>query len=91
VAFLEPSLNGLFYLNRFVDTSFLFDMLLNFYLGYFDDDLGKWVYDLKKIRKRYVESWFFVDIVSILPFDAIGILTESESIKRLKVGLYTLM
>jgi hypothetical protein len=85
VSFLEPSLNALFFINRFVDVSFLFDMLLNFYLGYFDDDMGKWVFDLVKIRKKYFESWFFIDIVSILPFDAIGILTDSNSIKRLKV------
>ena len=86
VSFLEPSLDALFFLNRFVDVSFLFDMLLNFYMGFFDELKGKWVYDLKAIRARYVESWFLIDIVSILPFDAIGLFTESDSIKRLKAG-----
>ena len=85
VSFLEPSLNVLFWVNRFVDLSFLFDMVLNFYMGFFDDLQGKWVYDLRIIRKKYLESWFFVDVVSILPFDAIGLLAHSGSVKRLKV------
>ena len=85
VAFLEASLNVLFFINRFVDLSFLFDMILNFYLGFFDDFIGKWVYDLSKIRKRYLKSWFLIDVVSIIPFDAVGVLTESEEVKRLKV------
>ena len=76
----------MFFINRTVDLSFFVDMILNFYLGFFDDKHGKWVYDLYVIRKTYLKSWFAIDIISIIPFDVIGLITSAEQVKRLKVG-----
>lgn len=85
VAFLVPKIDGLFFVNRSVDLVFLIDIALNFFLMYIDRESGKWVSQLRVIQYNYMRGTFAIDIVSILPFDVIGIIMNSPAVSQLKV------
>ena len=59
-----------------VDVMFLVDILLNFHTSYVGDD-GSIVFDLQKIRRTYFRSWFFVDMITSLPYGLIGLLMSA--------------
>ena len=52
-----------------IDTLFLVDLVLNFFLSYLDDDLQV-VTDHTRIARRYLSSWFLVDLLGGVPVDA---------------------
>lgn len=56
--------------NIISDLMFLADMIVNFCTAYYDEEM-EIVDDRKKIAKRYVYSWFFVDFLAIFPFSAL--------------------
>ena len=56
-----------------VDFMFLIDIVFNFHTSYVGDD-GAIVFDVKQIRRTYFRSWFFVDLVTSLPYGLLGIL-----------------
>ena len=60
----------LFGVNRVFDAFFLSDMVVNANLMYreTEENGGVWVRNLWLIRKRYLKCWFWLDLVSILPF-----------------------
>lgn len=66
VAFIRRVPLTLFCLNRCVDIAFLFDMVLNFFLGYQPNPDSLVVKDLAKIRYRYLSGWFVLDVLSLL-------------------------
>lgn len=51
-----------------VDVIFLMDCILNFRTGYMLPD-GSEVMDWKKVARRYLKSWFWLDLVSSMPTD----------------------
>lgn len=68
-----------------VDGLFLIDIILTFFHSYLDQDEQP-VYSLKKIAKRYIKFWFWLDTLSILPlelFIANGDLTILLRVSRL--------
>jgi len=90
VTFLEPGLNVLFYVNRCVDAAFLKDMIMQFFLAYKEDAAkvarSLWVTNLQRIRRRYLQKWFVLDLLSVLSslFDIFSILFQSQSLKRMQ-------
>jgi hypothetical protein len=78
VAFLETALDGLFVFNRLIDLCFLGDMFMCFILPYKN---GVESYERRrgKIVEKYLYGWFSIDVVSIFPFDLLGILMDSSS------------
>jgi hypothetical protein len=62
-----------------IDICFFVDIFINFCSAYYDKDFNL-VDDRKVIAKSYLYSWFFVDFISIIPFDQIF---ESGSYNRL--------
>ena len=60
-----------FFWNRIVDLTFLVDMVLVFFTP-FQDVHEAWVYDYKRIAKRYIYGQAFPDFISIVPFDVIS-------------------
>lgn len=62
-------------LSYLFDASFATDMIFNFFTGYFDGDV--FIYDLPRIRWRYIKTWFVFDLLSTLPMDHF-FETESE-------------
>jgi len=78
VALLDVKLDGLFALNRCVDAVFLFDMYVNFHMVLFNE-VGSAIRNKAIIRSRYLRGWFGLDFVSLLPYDLISLLTDSDS------------
>ena len=56
-----------------VDGTFLVDILINFNtaIHIYKDEQMTVVSDRRKIARRYIRGWFFVDLFSALPLDAI--------------------
>jgi len=69
-----------------IDMIFFLDMALSFFTAYQMDD--KYIYDLRLIRRNYLKSWFFVDLISTFPFD---MLLMSLSHKASKFGVLKLV
>ncbi len=59
------------YLNDIFDICFAIDIILNFLTAYVDPD-RRIVWDQKKIATRYLQSWFTVDLIAVLPFETIS-------------------
>ena len=58
--------------NRCVDLCFFTDIIINFCLAYEMEDEGLWIVDHRMIAHRYLKSWFLIDVVSTVPFDALA-------------------
>jgi hypothetical protein len=84
VAFLKDEqslkIDGLFFVNRFVDLGFLADMLVNFNMAYLDEK-SLVANSRKKVRRHYLRGWFILDGLSLLPFGLIGELASSAKMK----------
>lgn len=58
------------------DTFFLIDLVLNFRTGIVFEDNTEIILDPKKIKQKYLKSWFVVDFVSSIPVDYIFLIVE---------------
>jgi hypothetical protein len=87
VAFLGTEINTIFFINRFIDLLFVKDMLMAFFLMYEECTRKgrQFVRDHRKIVLRYIKSWFFIDLVSIIPFDLLSMVLNSGAFQKLKV------
>ena len=71
----------LFWINRLVDLVFIKDIGVQFFLPYQDRTRGNLVVRSRiLIAKRYLRGWFWVDVVSVIPFDLIPV----DALNRLK-------
>jgi hypothetical protein len=57
--------------NLIVDLYFWADVLLNFNTAFFDHERAKWIVSYGRVAKRYFRGWFFLDLVSCLPFETL--------------------
>jgi hypothetical protein len=57
----------------FVDVLFALDIVFNFHTGHLDEQ-NKLIMDPKMIAKRYIKSWFFLDILATFPFELLAII-----------------
>ena len=60
----------LFWVNQYINLSFVFDVLI-ICLSPFEGEDRQWVVDKKEIFWRYLKSMFLIDLMSIAPFDII--------------------
>ena len=51
-----------------VDAFFIVDMILNFRFFFFSED-GAPIMDPKRIRQKYMKSWFWPDLIAVLPLE----------------------
>ncbi|XP_056133114.1 potassium/sodium hyperpolarization-activated cyclic nucleotide-gated channel 2 [Lampris incognitus] len=58
------------------DTFFLMDLVLNFRTGIVFEDNTEIILDPKKIKQKYLRTWFVVDFVSSIPVDYIFLIVE---------------
>ncbi|XP_061096464.1 potassium/sodium hyperpolarization-activated cyclic nucleotide-gated channel 2 [Conger conger] len=58
------------------DTFFLMDLVLNFRTGIVYEDNTEIILDPKKIKTKYLKTWFVVDFVSSIPVDYIFLIVE---------------
>ena len=68
-------------LDLMVDWLFLADIGLNFHTTYVGKD-GEIIDNLKMIRMNYIRSWFFLDLVSSLPFGILYFVTKNSNTVR---------
>lgn len=73
MAFSEIStkFGGLFYVDSTTNILFVIDMILRFFTAYIDDSSLELKDSKMDIAKDYLKGWFFVDLVSVIPFDLI--------------------
>ena len=67
IAFYEYDSIPWLAVDGFVDFLFLIDLILNFFFAFYDDD-EELIYDRRRIAKKYLCSWFIIDLVAIMPF-----------------------
>lgn len=67
-------------INYTIDLMFLIDIVFSFNTAFFDEDF-QIVHDRKIIACIYIKSWFFIDVVSIFPFDLILRGSDSASLE----------
>jgi hypothetical protein len=85
VALLPVTVNGMFVLNRIVDLVFLVDIWVNMNLMFttaWNPDAH--VNNRRAIRLRYLKGWFFIDFVSLIPFDLIGMGTSGQTVVKVQ-------
>lgn len=92
VAFLpapQNALEPLFVINRLMDLVFLLDMLSNFFRV--SGPPGEQETRLAVIARRYVLSWFCIDLLSTLTslFDIVPLITTSQSEGKVSKSPYT--
>ena len=58
------------------DTFFLVDLVLNFRTGIVFEDNTEIILDPRKIKMKYLKTWFVVDFVSSIPVDYIFLIVE---------------
>jgi hypothetical protein len=73
-------------INYLMECAFLVDLVLSlFLLGYVDSRTYDIVLDRRKIRRRYLRSWFASDLLGSIPVDVIDALTD-DSISQVGGG-----
>ena len=71
---------GLFWSNRVIDAVFILDIFIQFDLAYLDEHRGNMlIRSRKQIAKRYVQSWFIIDVVSSVPIDMLQLYAQGGS------------
>lgn len=55
------------YFDVLIDVMFLMDIVLNCFSGYYDGETGDVIMDQRKILKKYLKSWFLLDVIASIP------------------------
>jgi len=86
VGLLEIRWDALFVITWCVDIIFMIDMVLQFVTMYpkttargLELESRPW-----KIAKHYVMTWFFLDFLTLIPLDTIGLLSGKDRLKDLR-------
>jgi hypothetical protein len=61
----------------FVDSSFFVDIIVNF-LSVTQDKNGIYEFNRKKLAINYIKSWFFLDILTIFPWNLFQLKSPEE-------------
>ncbi|XP_021727318.1 potassium channel AKT2/3-like [Chenopodium quinoa] len=64
----------LFVTDNIVNVFFAIDIILTFFVAYFDSRTQLLVYNSKKIAKRYVSTWLIMDVASTIPYEALALM-----------------
>lgn len=67
VCFSYPLTGSMLYLDYCITVCFLFDILLNFNIGY--NSKGVIIKGRGKIARHYLKNWFIIDLLVSFPFD----------------------
>lgn len=84
VALLETEVDFMFVLNRLIDVIFAVDLVLQFFVAYrMKTRYGHRLETrMKQIARHYLTTWFFVDFLSLIPYDMLGLLLQSDELQR---------
>lgn len=88
VAFLKASPPRQLYIaDNIVNLFFAIDIVLTFFVAYIDPRTQLLVRDRKKITKRYVSTWFMMDLASTIPFEALASVFSGKHLVGLSYSL----
>ena len=76
---ITDHIDGMFLINRAMDLVFLMDISIQFLTAYTDPKTDKIIRNHKKIMIHYLSSWFFLDLISTIPWEMAGLLFKSDS------------
>jgi len=79
IAFLDNNDQPWVVINTLVDIAFFFDIFVNFRSAFYDKEF-ELIDESRAIAKEYMSFWFYIDVLSVIPFDSIF---ESASYNRL--------
>lgn len=70
--------SGISFIENIIDISLIVDLIINFFVGYynFEEIL---ISDLQEISLHYLSSWFFLDLLSAIPFNSVLSLYSVQS------------
>ena len=82
-----------FTLNRLVDAIFFFDIVVCFFLPYRAPvkEGGMMVYDNRKVAIAYLKGWFFLDLITCIPFDVFFAAVASAGGLTVDASVYSYM
>ena len=87
---LEGGLAILFVLNQLITLMFAADIVINFLLPFPVGFHGGYERRHSEIAKRYLTTWFPLDVITIIPFDVVSLAgalpPSSKSVKLLRVA-----
>ena len=87
LAFVEEEPPVVLIIYYSIDALFAVDIVLWFFTSYTDSESQVEVTGYKKIAKNYLKTWFFIDFLSIVPFDALFYQTRLNSLLRfIRIG-----
>ena len=69
LAFVEQDSGPWFVFYTITDVFFLIDLILTFFTSVPDEKRVYEITDKEIIAKKYLKGWFWIDLISILPFD----------------------
>ena len=86
VAMIKTQYDALFFVNRVIDAIFCVDMVFCFFTAYFAPakEGGRLVTDLARIRRRYLRTWWLIDMSSWMPIDWFALIAQNQSASRLR-------
>ena len=64
MAFFDEISKGLLIVEYILDFIFLIDVFVNFLTAYYDDE-HKLITDRGRIAKKYLTSWFLIDVLAL--------------------------
>jgi len=87
VSILEPAIDWIFVVSIGVDSVFFIDLILQFFIMYpARTDYGTtMVSDFHKVVIHYLQTWFTVDLLSVIPFDILGLIAGGSKLKLVKM------
>ena len=68
---LKSEIGLLFAINTVVNVIFIIDIVIQFVLPVYDKHTKQHIRDHKELAKRYMSSWFLLDVFTVLPFDTV--------------------
>ena len=79
LAFFDPGPGDpLFAIDMIIDFSFLIDVIMNFFTGYYDKE-GAVKMDICDISRNYLFSWFALDIVAAFPYGLVELGVDQKT------------
>ena len=75
-------------INIVVDYIFVADMVLQFFIAYYDHTVKSYVFDQRYIVRKYLSGWFLFDFASVSPFFielALDTVRQLEALRVFKV------
>ena len=70
IAFFDEDILPIIVGEEMISVIFAVDIVLNFFSAYFDSDENL-ITDRAQISKKYLTSWFLIDLIGILPISLV--------------------